>query len=37
MSTPEENKAIVRRYQEALNTDHLDVLDEVMSAEVSTP
>ena len=36
MST-EKNKAIVRRYQEALNTDKLDALDEVVAVDVRTP
>jgi len=36
MST-EENKEIVRRYQEAYNSNHLDVLEEIMSPEVLTP
>jgi steroid delta-isomerase-like uncharacterized protein len=33
----EENKQIVRRYQECYNTNNLDRLDEVMSFDVLTP
>jgi len=33
MST-EENKAIVRRYQEAHNTNNLDALDEIVAADI---
>ena len=33
----EENKHIVRRYQEAYNSNNLDALDEVVAAEVLTP
>lgn len=33
----EENKEIVRRYQGAYNNNRLDVLDEVMAADVITP
>jgi steroid delta-isomerase-like uncharacterized protein len=33
----EENKAIVRRYQEIYNRNDLDALDEVMSFDVLTP
>ena len=36
MST-EENKEIVRRYQEAYNTANFDALDEVVAADVLTP
>jgi steroid delta-isomerase-like uncharacterized protein len=36
MST-EENKNIVRRYQEAYNTANYDALDEVVAADVLTP
>src|SRR6185503_1261686 len=36
MST-EENKEIVRRYQEAYNTCNYDALDEVVAADVLTP
>lgn len=36
MST-EENKDIVRRYQEAYNTANYDALDEVIAADVLTP
>ena len=36
MST-EENKEIVRRYQEAYNTSNYAVLDEVVAADVLTP
>jgi len=32
----EENKAIVRRYQEIYNSNHLDVLSEVLSEELLT-
>jgi len=37
MTTPEENKAIVRRYQEAYNTNQLDDLDHVVAADIKTP
>jgi len=37
MTTPEENKDIVRRYQAAYNTNHLDALDEVVAADIATP
>ncbi len=37
MTTPEENKAIVRRYQEAYNTNNLDDLDPVVAADIKTP
>ena len=33
----EENKEIVRRYQEIYNSNNLDELDEVMAADVRTP
>lgn len=33
----EENKAIVRRYQEIYNSNNLDALTEVVSEELSTP
>ena len=33
----EENKDIVRRYQEAYNTANFDALDEVVAADVLTP
>jgi len=33
----EENKDIVRRYQEAYNTGNFDALDEVVAADVLTP
>jgi predicted ester cyclase len=33
----EENKAIVRRYQEAYNTDNPDDLDELVAADIKTP
>jgi len=33
MST-EENKAIVRRYQEAFNSNNLDALDEIVAADI---
>ncbi|HKY53192.1 MAG TPA: ester cyclase [Anaerolineales bacterium] len=33
----EENKNIIRRYQECYNTNNLDGLDEVMSFDVLTP
>ena len=33
----EENKAVVRRYQEALNSNNPDALDEVVAADISTP
>lgn len=33
----EENKDIVRRYQEAYNTNQLDALDEVVAVNVITP
>ena len=33
----EENKAIVRRYQEILNANDLDALDQVVAADISTP
>ncbi len=33
----EHNKKIVRRYQEALNNNNLDALDEVVAADISTP
>lgn len=33
----EENKEIVRRYQEAYNTANYDALDEVVAADVLTP
>lgn len=33
----EENKNIVRRYQDAYNTNHLDALDEVVAVDVLTP
>jgi steroid delta-isomerase-like uncharacterized protein len=36
MST-EENKEIVRRYQEAYNTANFDALDEVVASDVLTP
>jgi steroid delta-isomerase-like uncharacterized protein len=36
MST-EENKEIVRRYQEAYNTTNFDALDEIVAADVLTP
>lgn len=37
MTTPEENKAIVRRYQAAYNTNNLDDLDELIAADIKTP
>ena len=36
MST-QDNKEIVRRYQEAYNSNNLDLLDEILSPEVLTP
>ena len=33
----EENKNLVRRYQEAYNSNHLDDLDEIVAPEVLTP
>ena len=33
----EENKSIVRRYQECYNTNQLDGLDEIMALDVLTP
>ncbi len=36
MST-EANKAIVRKYQEAYNTNNLDALDAVVAADIKTP
>jgi predicted ester cyclase len=33
----EENKNIVRRYQDAYNQNNLDVLDEIMAPDVLTP
>ncbi len=36
MST-EDNKALVRRYQEAYNTNNLDALDDILSPEIATP
>ena len=33
----EENKDIVRRYQECYNTNHLDGLDEIVDVDVLTP
>jgi len=33
----EANKAIVRRYQEALNADDLDALDEIVAQDLHTP
>lgn len=36
MST-EDNKAIVRRYQEAYNTNNLDALDDILSPDIATP
>ena len=35
--SPEENKAIVRRYQDALNRNDLDALDEIVAADVRMP
>jgi predicted ester cyclase len=37
MSIEEENKAIVRRYQEIYNSNNLDTLTEVVSEELRTP
>src|SRR5574341_2027448 len=37
MTTSEENKAIVRRYQEAYNANNLDDLDELIAADTKTP
>ena len=37
MTTPEENKAIVRRYQEAYNTNNLEALDAVVAPDIKTP
>jgi predicted ester cyclase len=37
VTTPEENKAIVRRYQAAYNTNNLDDLDELIAADIKTP
>jgi len=37
MTTPEANKAIVRRYQEAYNANNLDALDELVAADIATP
>jgi steroid delta-isomerase-like uncharacterized protein len=34
MSTPEENKAIIRRYREAHNTNNLDALDAIVAKDV---
>lgn len=34
MSTPEENKAIVRRYREAHNKNNLDALDAIVAKDV---
>jgi predicted ester cyclase len=36
MST-EDNKALVRRYQDAYNTNNLDALDDILSPEIATP
>jgi len=36
MST-ETNKAVVRKYQEAYNTNNLNALDEVIAADIKTP
>ena len=33
----EENKAIIRRYQEAYNSNNLDALDELVAVDVLTP
>ena len=33
----EENKGIVRRYQDALNRNDLDALDEVVAADIRMP
>ncbi len=37
MSLEEDNKAVVRRYQDALNRNDLDALDGVVSADIATP
>jgi predicted ester cyclase len=37
MSNIEANKAIVRKYQEAYNTNTLDALDSVVAADIKTP
>ena len=37
MSIEEENKAIVRRYQDIYNSNNLDELDTVMAVDVLTP
>ena len=37
MTTSEENKALVRRYQAAYNTNQLDDLDPVVAADIQTP
>lgn len=36
MST-EDNKTLVRRYQEAYNTNNLDALDDLLSPDIATP
>lgn len=35
--TPEQNKAIVRRYQAAYNNNDLDALDDIVAADIATP
>jgi steroid delta-isomerase-like uncharacterized protein len=37
MSTPEENKEIVRRYQEALNRNDLGALDTLVASDIALP
>ena len=37
MSKLEANKAIVRRYQEAYNSNHLEMLDDILAADIKTP
>jgi steroid delta-isomerase-like uncharacterized protein len=34
MSTPEENKAVIRRYREAHNANNLDALDAIVASDV---
>jgi steroid delta-isomerase-like uncharacterized protein len=35
--TLEENKALVRRYQDALNANDLDALDDILAVDMTTP
>lgn len=37
MSDLEANKALIRRYQEAYNTNNLDALDDLLSPDIVTP